>query len=116
MIALGSGSTVKVFELEHPVVLLVNVNTTVPAAIPVTNPEFVTIATEGLLLIHVPPVVGVTVAEEPSQTPEAPPKTGKAFTVTLPVVAEQPVVASVNVNVAEPDETPVTIPALVTVA
>ena len=41
---------------------------------------------------------------------------GNAFTVTLPVVLEQPVEVWVKVNAAVPALTPVTTPALVTVA
>ena len=41
---------------------------------------------------------------------------GKGLTVTDEVVAGQPVDVCVNVNVTEPAATPVTTPALVTVA
>lgn len=40
------------------VVVFVKVNVAVPGDIPVTVPPFVTVATVGLLLDHVPPVVG----------------------------------------------------------
>lgn len=71
---------------------------------------------DGLLLDHVPPVMGVTFAVDSSQTLVAPPKTGIGFTVTLPVVFEHPVVLFVNVKLAEPVPIAVTTPELVTVA
>lgn len=52
--------------LEHPVVLLVNVKVTFPCPKPVTKPAFVTLATDGLLLIHIPPEFGDNVVEEPT--------------------------------------------------
>lgn len=45
----------------------------VPAATPVTNPVELTVAIEGLLLLHVPPgVLSVRATEAPTQVPEAP--------------------------------------------
>lgn len=41
-----------------------------------TNPTFVIVATEVLLLDQVPAVAGVTLAVEPTHTAEAPPKVG----------------------------------------
>ncbi len=78
-----------------------------------------TVATEPLLLTHVPPVVGDKVVVEPAHIVDKPVilTAGKEFTVTAAVGAEtQPVVEFVNVNVAEPAATPVTTPAFVTVA
>ena len=49
---------------EQFVVELVKVKVAVPAATPFTTPAFVTVATPGLLLIHVPPEVGDKVVEE----------------------------------------------------
>jgi hypothetical protein len=47
---------------------------TVPTATPVITPELLIDASDGLLLLHVPPVVAsVTVAVDPVQTPVAPP-------------------------------------------
>ena len=43
---------------EHPVELCVKVKVAIPPAIPVTIPALVTVATVGLLLDHVPPVLG----------------------------------------------------------
>lgn len=103
----------------QPVALLVKVNVAMPADKPVTTPALVTEATEGLLLIQVPPKVGDSVVVNPAQILLAPVTvaTGKALTVTGGVAAEvQPVVPSVKVKVAVPPDTPVTTPALVTVA
>lgn len=76
----------------------------------------VTVATEVLLLVHVPPEAGVTLAVELSHTLVAPPSTGNASTRTDEVVAEHPLVLLVKVKVTEPDAIPVTTPPLVTVA
>lgn len=111
--------TVPVGSEIQPVLLLVKVKVTVPAAMPVTTPELVTEATAGLLLVQVPPIVGDKVAVAPIQRSFEPVMltTGKAFTVTGAVGAEtQPVLLLVKVNVAVPAVTPVTTPALVTVA
>lgn len=91
----------------------------VPAETPVTTPALVTVATAGLLLVQVPPVVGDKVVVDATQILEAPVMltTGIPFTVTAGVDADkQPVVALVKVKTAVPAETPVTTPALVTVA
>ena len=111
----------KVFTVTNDVVLLhplpfVKVNVALPAETPVTTPALVTVATAVLLLVHVPPVVGDKVMVLPTQTAAGAVTTGKAFTVTDDVVLLQFVVVFVKVNVALPAETPVTTPALVTVA
>jgi hypothetical protein len=74
--AVGLAFTVKLLLDVQPVAVSVKVKVTVPALMPDTTPVFVTVATAVLLLIHVPPVVGVTVAELPTHTASAPPKTG----------------------------------------
>ena len=74
--AVGLAFTVKVLLVVQPVAVSVKVNVTVPALKPETTPAFVTVAMTLLLLIHVPPVVGVTVAELPTHTSLAPPNTG----------------------------------------
>jgi hypothetical protein len=51
----------------QPVAVLVNVKVAVPAATPVTNPLFVTVATPGSLLIQIP-FVGERVVVAPIQT------------------------------------------------
>ena len=49
--------------LLQPVVPSVNVNVTVPAATAVTVPLLATVATDGLLLTHVPPLVGDNICD-----------------------------------------------------
>ncbi len=103
----------------HPVAVLVKVNVAVPAAIPVTNPTFVTVATDVLLLTHVPPVVGDNVVVAPTHTEDEPVilTVGLAITVIALVGFDvQPVDVFVKVKVTEPAATPVTTPAFVTVA
>lgn len=103
----------------QPVTELVKVNVAVPAAIPVTSPALVTVATAGSLLTQVPPLVGDKVVVAPTQILFEPvmETVGFAFTVTAGVGSEsQPVEELVNINVTEPAETPVTTPAFVTVA
>lgn len=47
--------------------------TAVPTDTPVTMPVELTVATEGLLLLHVPPgVLSARAIVEPTQTPDAP--------------------------------------------
>jgi hypothetical protein len=102
--------------LLHPVAVFVNVNVTLPADTPVMTPAFVTVATAVFELAHVPPVVGDNVAVLPTQTEAGAVTAGAATTVTEEVVLLHPVVVFVNVNVALPADTPVIIPAFVTVA
>src|SRR6266481_4653465 len=99
------------------VVVLVNVKVTLPAATPVTTPALVTVANEGLLLTHVPPLIGLNVIVDPAHKLEDGTLTvGSALIVTADVVLLQVVVVLVNVKVTLPAATPVTTPALVTVA
>ena len=103
----------------QPVPLLVKVNVDVPAAMAVTTPALLTLATERLLLAQVPPLVGDKEVVEPMQILFTPVMLtiGAAFTVMVPVCAEeQPVSELVKMNVTVPAETPVTTPALVTEA
>jgi hypothetical protein len=84
----------------------------VPAAIGVTVPVAEPIiATPGVPLVHVPPVlVSVSVVAVPAQTANVPPIVfGRAFTVTV-VTLIQPVDVCVNVINAVAADTPVTIP------
>ena len=74
--AVGLALTVKLLLEVQPVAVSVKVKVTVPGMIPDTTPAFVTDAIALLLLSHVPPVVGVTVAELPAHTSFAPPNTG----------------------------------------
>jgi hypothetical protein len=77
------------FEL-HPVVALVNVNVTLPAATPVTTPVLVTVAIALSLLAQVPPVEGDNVVVIPTQIEVGPVilTIGFAFTVTSGVALE----------------------------
>ena len=103
----------------HPVELFVYVNVTVPPLTPVTTPPFVTVAIDVLLLAHVPPFVGLNVVVAPAQMVEFPviDTVGLAFTVTLLVALDMhPVDEFVNVKLAVPSATPVTIPVFATVA
>ena len=60
-----------------------------PPDIPVTTPALVTVATTGLLLTHVPPVVGDNCVVAFTQIELEPviETVGKAFTITCDVVA-----------------------------
>lgn len=62
---------------EQPVAVSVNSKLVDPFDTPVTTPLLVTVAIEGLLLIHVPPVEGVRVTVFPMHTSEGAVKTGK---------------------------------------
>ena len=103
--------------LEHPL-LLVYVIVVVPGFTPVTTPALLTVATpvledvHGLTAAGVPDPVNVMVA--PSHTAVGPVIVGNAFTVTVAVLV-QPLLL-VYVIVVVPAETPVTTPALLTVA
>jgi hypothetical protein len=102
--------------LLHPVMVLVNVKYAVPAEIPVTIPASVTWATTGLLLIQVPPVVGDRVVVPFSQIVRDPVTltVGRAYIVTADVVLLHP--EEEKVKLADPGDTPVTTPLLVTEA
>ena len=102
--------------LLQPDAVSVNVNVVLPAAIPVTSPALVTVALVGSLLVQVPPMVGLNVIVLPIHTDAAAETIGAALTVTDDVVLLQPVAVEVKVNVTEPAATPVTSPALFTVA
>jgi hypothetical protein len=119
----GDGSALTVIAelgLEtHPVLVCVNVNVAVPAPTLETKPALVTVATAELLLAHVPPELGLNVVVAPAHRVDAPLilTVGFALTVTVEETSEaHPVLVCVNVNVAVPDPTPVTTPALDTVA
>lgn len=98
---------------------MVKVKVAEPAETPVTTPAFVTVATPGSLLVQVPPVVGYNALVDPMQILLEPVMltTGIALIVTALVGKDtQPVLVLVKVKVAVPADTPVTTPALVTVA
>jgi hypothetical protein len=94
----------------------VKVKVTRPAETLVTIPPLVTVATDGLLLIHVPPVAGDTAAVLPTQIEVLPiiATTGNAVTLREGLVWLHPVAVCVNVNETVPAESPVTVPELVT--
>ena len=88
--------------LLHPVAVSVKVNVAEPAPTEVIFPLLSTVATAGLLLIQVPPVVGDKVDVPPTQTEVLPVKlTAGASTVT--VIAElaltQPVTLFLTVSI-----------------
>jgi hypothetical protein len=90
----------------------------VPPETPVTIPVEPTVATLGILLVQVPPVIdGVINVESPAQTEHVPvdphESTGTGLTVTS-TVEKLPTIA--YVMVAMPAETPSTSPAVPTVA
>ena len=88
--------------LLHPVAVSVNVNVAEPAPTEVISPLLSTVATAGLLLTQIPPVVGDKVDVWPKQTVTGPVKlTAGASTVT--VIAElaltQPVTLFLTVSI-----------------
>jgi hypothetical protein len=100
ILVVGLAPTVitEVASLGHPVLVCVNVKVAVPVDTPVTTPAFVTVATALLLLVHVPPVVGLKVVVLPKHI-EVPPVTltvGFALTVNGAVATDvHPVLVSV---------------------
>jgi len=62
---------------------------TVPVPMPVTTPELLTVASDGLLVLHVPPDVAESVMVEPVQT-ELLPVIAAAAVIVMVRVAEQP--------------------------
>lgn len=99
------------------VVELVKVKVVVPAATVVTLPALSIVATDGLLLTHVPPEVGVSCVVLPMQTNDAPPRTGSGSIVTFAVAKLlQPPLVTVYLMVAVPAESPVTTPDALTLA
>ena len=98
--------------LLQPVAVLVNVNVTGPAATAVTTPASVTVAKDGLLLTHVPPLVGDNMVEVlPKQIKLVFKLTiGNAFTVNatagLDVTGDEHVPLTTTSNVAPFSDTP----------
>jgi hypothetical protein len=74
------------------------------------------VATDGLLLTQVPPVLGVALIVDPTHTFEGTITVGRSFTVTTEVVLLHPVAVEVNVKETVPAPTAVTKPLLSTVA
>ncbi len=83
LLIIGNALIVTLFVvLEQVVALLVNVKVTFPDATGVITPALVTVAIPVLLLVHVPPVFGVSVPKFPIQICVGEVTTGAAFTVT----------------------------------
>jgi len=98
----GNGFTVTDEVVALQELVLVNVKLTEPELTRVTTPPAVTVATDGLVLTHVPPVVGVKVILPLIQTDVLETvTTGKGLTVTEEVVALQELVL-VKVKLTEP--------------
>jgi hypothetical protein len=68
------------------VLVLVKVKVAFPKLTPVITPPFVTVAIALLLLVHVPPVVGVSVPVFPTQTIDGDVTVGLGFTVTVTLI------------------------------
>jgi hypothetical protein len=106
-------STVTETVLAQPVVPSEKVNVAVPPPTPETNPPFVMVATDVLLLFHVPPLEGVTVVVLPKQIVLLAMLTvGAGFTATVTsfeVVTEPQVGVDVHTinHVPVPKEAPV---------
>jgi hypothetical protein len=88
----------------------------VPALTPVTVPPVPTVATAPLLLLHAPPeVASLSVVDEVAHTLNVPAiGTGVVFTVTVTVCLHP--VAKAYVMIEVPNDTPVTVPDVPTVA
>ena len=101
----------------QPVVASVNINFATPAVKPVTVPALFTLATKGAVDAHVPPVVGDKVVVPLIHIESFPEILAVGFNFTsTEMVLLQPVAVSEYVSIDDPVETPVTTPALVTVA
>ena len=68
---------------EHVLLSNVKVKLTVPPETPITYPSLVTVASDGLLLCQVPPVVGESCVEPPSQMTLPPVILTEGFTKTV---------------------------------
>ena len=102
----------------QPVLVSLKVKVAVPADIAVINPLLSIEATEGSELDQTPPDEGRIWEVSPMQIASGPLITivGSSNTITGAVLLELHPAALVNVNLAKPWLTPVTTPALVTVA
>jgi hypothetical protein len=97
VLTIGSALTVTIGVVAlQPVNVSVKVKVTVPADMPVINPALLMVATAGTLLTQVPPAPGLAVIVAPTHNvADGVLTTGSAFTVTIGVVALQPVNVSV---------------------
>lgn len=110
-IAPGSGFTVTTVVLKHVVPKMYEI-TAVPKLLPVTHPVEATVATEVLLLLHVPPVVVSDKQFVPPRQMFAFPEiaAGSGFTFIV-FIATQPTGDVASIVTAPPvTEVPVTIP------
>lgn len=99
----------------HPDNDSVYMNDVVPVATPVTIPSLDTVAIEGLLLVHVPPVFGESVEVPPTQISDDPIRNTGGLGLTVMVADRDethPVAEFVKVNLAVPFAMPVTLPLL----
>lgn len=114
MLTLGPGVTVITLEVSEtqPVKVFVKINLAVPAASPVIKPALLMVATGGLVLIHVPPVVGDKLVVLPTQILPSPFSTtiGLGLTVIGFEFSDTQPCVDVNLKVATPGATPVTTP------
>ena len=90
VIGAGAGPTVTVIVAEQPadvIYVMVNVHAATPVTIPVVKP---TVATDGLLLLHVPPPTSLSAVVEPTHTFGVPVIAGTPFDVSEPRVCVVP--------------------------
>jgi len=119
ILTVGFGETliVSVSSDAHPVVKSVKINFATPAVKPVTTPALFTLATNGAVEAQVPPVAGVKLVVPLIQIESLPEMLAVGFNFTSTVIVLlQPVAVSEYVSTDDPVDTPVTTPALVTVA
>ena len=102
----------------QPVEEFVKTKVALPAFTPVTRPALLTVAIATLLLVHVPPLVGLNVVVAPAHMVEFPviETAGFGFTVMAFVGFDTQPLDFVNIKVVAPALTPVTRPELLTVA
>ena len=114
MLTPGPGVMVIILEVSEtqPDRVCVNINLAVPLDKPVIKPALLIVATGGLVLIHVPPVVGDKLVVLPTQILPSPFNTtiGLGFTVTGAEFSDTQPCDDVNLKVATPALTPVMIP------
>ena len=99
--AFGKAFIVTTLVAIQPVALFVKVKVELPAFTPVTNPPFVTV-TFPLLLVHVPPLVGVKLIVDATHTTLGPPIVGLfgiPFITTFVLAVDVQLLLFVTVNV-----------------
>ena len=104
----------------HPVAVSSNTNDTEPTPVPVTTPLLVMVAIAGLLLVQIPPEVGIKLVVPLIQISLSPLRAVMGLLFTMieiePFEDGQPVLALVKLKLVIPDAIAITIPLLVTVA